>query len=384
MRSIYKYSMFLFVAAALTGIFSSCEDQEAGGAPSISYIRITAPASSDSLLVTAGQGQMIAIIGENLQNTQELWFNDQRASLTATLVTSTSIIVRVPTPIPGAITNELKLIFPNGESLVHNFVVDISKPLMARMKSEYVNTGDIATFYGDYFYEPLVVTFAGGVQGEVVSVEDQILEVTVPEGAEPGPVIITSNFGETESDFWFRDNRNIIASFDATLANGIWRGPPYIFASDAVIEPINGKFIRVNQALGAWPFFELYGGPAEGDIGQEAKNIPEEAIINPGGYNLKFELNTLESLTGANMRLHLGTADNSGLDAARQSSYYLWEANVHTAGEWQTITIPWENVYTGFPASAGGYSMFIYFHGPNALTHNFALDNIRVVPSTND
>jgi hypothetical protein len=384
MKPIYKYSVFLVVAVAMAGIFSACSDDEGGGQPLISYIRVTDPAASDSLLVTAGQGQMIAIIGENLGGAQEVWFNDQQAELTATFVTDNSIIVRIPSQIPDVVTHDITLVFANGQTLKHDFTLDISKPLVNRMKSEYVATGDAATFYGDYFYEPIVVTFSGGVQGEVVSIEDQEIQVTVPEGAEPGPITISSNFGTTETDFWFRDNRNIFASFDITLANGIWRGPDYIVSSDPNVTPVNSNFIRVNQAFGAWPFFELYGGPAEGDIGQEAGNIPDEAIINPAGFALKFEINTLESLAGASMRLHLGNADNAGLDAARQASFYVWESNLNTEGEWETVTIPFENVYQGFAASDAGYSMFIYFHGPNALKHNFAMDNMRVVPITTE
>ncbi len=387
MKRILNNSMFLLAALVLTGLLAACDDDEQGGTPMISYVRITSVASSDSLLASAGQGQMVAIMGRNLQNTTAIWFNDQQAALNPAFITGTSIITSVPSQIPEEITNKMTLTFADGSSLAHDFTVDISKPLVARMQSEYVNTGEVATFYGDYFYEPLVATFTGDVQGEIVSVEDDVLQVRVPDGAQPGPVTIASNFGVTETDFWFRDNRNIIASFDVPLVDGIWRGPDNIVASDADIAPVSGNFIRVNQNLGAWPFFELYGGPAEGDIGQEAANIPDEALINPDGYSLKFEVNTLASLTGANMRLHLGNADNSGLDAARQSLYYVWEANIDTEGQWETVTIPWATVYEAtdkFASSTGGYSMFIYFHGPNALEHNFGLDNIRVVPNSID
>jgi len=384
MKKIFKYSTFLLIATFATGIFIACDDDENTGQPRIDYIRITDPASSDSLIVTAGQGQMVAIMGEHLGSATELWFNDQQAVLTPTFITNTSIIARIPDQIPDAVNNKLTLVFANGSTLERDFVLDISKPEVTRMKSEYVNTGELATFYGNYFYEPLTVTFTGGVQAEITSLEDEEIEVKIPDGAQPGPVTIATNFGSTESDFWFQDTRNIIADFDEPLASGVWKGSDYVVASDPVVQPVSGKFMRLNKALGAWPFFEVYGGPREGDIGQQAKNIPEDAIINPAGFSLKFEINTLESLTGASMRLHLGNADNGGLDAARQSSYYTWEVNLNTGGEWQTVTIPFADVYKGFASSAEGYSMFIYFHGPNAVKHNFALDNLRVVPNEID
>ncbi len=382
MKAIYKYSLLLLAAIAMMGVFTSCDDESEGGEPRIIYVRVTKPSAADSLLVRAGQGQMVAIMGENLQDTREVWFNDQKATLTATLITKNTVIVRVPSQIPEVNTHELSLIFANGKSLTYDFSLDISDPRVDRMKSEYVEEGDVATFYGDFFYEPVKVTFAGGVEAEVVTVEDQMIQVIVPAGAQRGPVTITSFYGESETNLLFRDNRNIFASFDVPLVSGIWKGTDYIVSVDPAINAINGKFVRVNKSLGAWPYFELYGGPAEGDIGLEAGKIPEGALIDPDAYSLKFEINTLKSLTGAIMRLHLGNANNDGLGAARESKYYEWKVNLDTGGEWETVTIPWADVYKGF-SYAERYSMFIYFHGPNAVDHNFGLDNMRVVPNTN-
>ena len=385
LKSRYKIVLLLSITA-MAGVLTNCSDSE--GDPFIRYIRVTNPAASDSLLVTAGQGQMIAIIGENLQNTRQIWFNDQRATLNATFITSTSIILRVPSQIPEAITNELKLIFAGGESLIYDFTVDISKPLIARMKSEYVNTGETATFYGDYFYEPLVVTFTGGVEAEIVFVDDQTIEVEVPAGAQPGPVTIASNFGVTESDFWFLDNRNIIANFEGPFVNFVWRGNDFVVSSDPDISNINGKFVRVDRGeLGAWPYLEVYGGPTGGDIAAVTLNIPEAALLNPGAYSLKFEINTLDPITGANMRLYLGGADNSSFGDARNNIYYLWQPNLDTEGEWETVSIPWADVYAAnqsFPYNSSGYGMYIYFHGPNVANYNFGLDNVRVVPNIID
>lgn len=386
MKSRYKI-LFLGVALAMTGVLTNCSDEE-GGSPEISYVRITDPAVSDSLLVTAGQGQMVAIVGNNLQNTIEVWFNDQRSSLNATFVTNHSIITRVPSQIPETISNELKLIFANGDSLLHDFAVDISKPVISRMKSDYVNTGGEAVFYGDYFYEPLSVTFTGGAEGEIVSVEDQILVVKVPDGAQPGPVTVSNNFGETETDSWFRDNRNIIATFEGPFVNGFWRGGDFVVASDPNIENVNGKFMRVNKGpLGAWPYLELYGGPSDGDVATLTKVIPEEAFTKPAAYSLKFEINTLAAITGANMRLYLGGAPGGSFGDARNNIYYIWQPNLDTHGDWETVTIPWADVYAAnqqFAFNASGYGMYIYFHGPNAANYNFAIDNIRVVPTTNE
>ena len=54
MKFIYKYAMFLLAALATAGIFFACSDDDLpnNGEPMISYIRITDPSSSDSLIST--------------------------------------------------------------------------------------------------------------------------------------------------------------------------------------------------------------------------------------------------------------------------------------------------------------------------------------------
>jgi hypothetical protein len=386
MKLIYKTLILALLVCTSAGLFYSCsEDLVDGGAPSVSYVRITDPTSSDSLLVAAGQGQMIAIIGQNFQGIRQLWLNDQQASLNPIYITNTAIITRVPSKIPSEINNLMKMVFENGQTLEYDFSVDISEPAISYIKSEFVNTGDIATIYGDYFYEPIRVTFTGGIEGVIITREDQKLEIEIPDGVQPGPITITTNFGEIESDFWFRDNRNIIANFEGPFDNGFWRGGDFVVASDPDVTNINGKLVRLNKGeLAAYPYLEVYGGPADGDVALLTKVIPEGAFINPGGYSLKFEINTLASLTGANMRLYLGSAGGGTFGDARNNIYYTWLANVDTQGEWETITLPWADIYEAnqsFPYNSSGYGMYIYFHGPNAANYNFGMDNFRVVPN---
>ena len=381
MKLIYKYPMFLLVALAAGGIFFACSDEDLpnNGEPMISYIRITDPASSDSLVVSAGQGQMIAIMGENLGGARSLWINDQQAILSPTFITNNAIITRVPAQIPKEITNQMRVLFADGKSLTYDFAVDISEPLISYMKSEYVNTGEVATINGNYFYEPLVVKFSGGVVAELLSVEDEVIQVKVPDGAQPGPITITSNFGETESSFWFRDNRNLIATFDGTTS-GLWHGAELIVASDDDIEPIDGKFIRLKTDLGAWGWYEMYVGPSDSDVAVELKNIPADAFENPDRYSLKFEINTLKSLTGAAIHMYIGP-DMAG---KRNDVNYNWQPNINTAGQWETVTIPWDDVYEAnkeFPFNPNGYGISIHFSGPSPVTADFGFDNMRVVPN---
>src|SRR5678815_4141322 len=134
MKAINKILLVFLLSIGVASIFISCDkEDDDSGTPSVSYVRITRPSSSDSLLVGAGQGQLIAIVGNNLQECIEIWFNDQSSRLTPTYITNTTILVRIPTQIPLAINNKMKLVFKNGFVLNYYFALKISKQLISIM-----------------------------------------------------------------------------------------------------------------------------------------------------------------------------------------------------------------------------------------------------------
>lgn len=378
MKTFNKIVAILFMTVAFAGMYSSCKKDNDGGEPRIKYVRITAPESSDSLLVGAGQGRLIAIVGENLGKVQEIWFNDQKASITPPYITNTSILVVVPSPIPIVISNKIKMIFSDGRELLYDFVVEISEPYLQNMMCEYVNEGSIATIRGNYFYEPLKVIFAGGVEGQLVTVADNLLEVRVPAGALPGPITVKTNFGETVSDFWFRDNRNIFLSSDPFTG---WWNASYVVTNPGAGDPpaINGNYIRVKKAIGAWAWTEVAGGPASA-MGEISKNIPDAAILKPEDFYLKFELNTMKPYNGNLLKI------NAGL-AAEDNNAYQWKPPYDTKGQWQTIVIPWEEVVASYAVkptvNPNGYWTRLLFHGPGDLDADISFDNFRVVPKVN-
>ncbi len=379
MKKINKSILFFLLAFATMGVFISCEkDDSDGGEPRIKYVRITNPLSADSLLIGAGQGRLIAIMGENLQNAVEIWFNDQQAYLNPTYITSTSIIVNVPAPIPLDINNKMKLVFSNGFVLYHDFEVQISEPVLNNMKSEYVNEGDIALIRGNFFYEPLTVTFTGGVTGDLVLVEDQAIHVRVPAGAQPGPVTVSTNFGTTESEFWFRDNRNIFISSDPYEG---WWNASYVVSNPGPNDPpkINGNYIRVTKTLGGWSWNEIAGGPASA-MPVHSKNVPDAAILKPEDYNLKFEINTLKPYNGSTIRINVGLQ-------SEDNNAYQWQPPYDTQGEWQTVIIPFEDIVASYAVkpviNPNGYWTRLLMQGPNELDADIAFDNFRVVPKIN-
>ncbi len=379
MKKILKSLLLVTVIIGTAAGITSCEKDVTTGEPRIKYVRITDPESSDSLLVGAYQGNLIAIVGENLQDAQQIWFNDQQAALTPTYITSTTILVSIPSPIPIEITNKLKIVFSSGKTLEYDFEVQISEPVVSSMDCEYVPAGGIATIHGDFFYEPLTVTFAGGATAEIVSVEDKILKVKVPAGFQPGSITVTTNFGVTESDFWFNDNRNIFISSDPYTG---WWNSSYVVTSPGQGDPvsINGNYIRVKKEIGQWSWDGVAGGPPRA-MGEISKNVPAEAILKPKDYNLKFEVNTVKPYDNNVIKINVGLSQDFNNDE------YRWHPPYDTKGVWQTVTIPFEEVVASYEntgsnlsVSPDGYYTRILFHGPGDLDCDIAFDNFRVVP----
>lgn len=379
MKTVKRFLAVFMVAFTMVSIYSSCSKNDGSSAmlPRIKYVRVTRPESADSLLIGAGQGSLIAIIGEHLEKVKEIWFNDQRAVLTPTYITSTSVLVTVPNPIPQQITNKLKMVFSDGYVLLYDFQVQISKPLVSSMLSEYVNTGDIATIRGDYFYKPLTVTFTGGVTGEIVSVTDKIIQVKVPAGAQPGQITVKTNFGETKSNFWFRDNRNIFISSDPY--EGWWNAsyvvtPSSIGAGDP--PAINGNYIRVKKKIGDWTWNEIAGGPASA-MPVHSKNVPDAAILKPSDYNLKFEVNTLKPYNASIIRINVALN-------AEDNDAYQWKPPFDTKGQWQTVVIPFEDIVASYKVkptiNPNGYWTRLLIQGPGNWDADISFDNFRVVP----
>ncbi len=374
MKMKMKSIFMLAIGLAMAWIYVACSKDE-NLTPSIKFIRITDLNSSDSLLSAAYQASTIAIIGDNLANAREVWFNDLKASLTPTYITNTSIITTVPSDVPKVVTNTMTVVFGDGYRLEYPFSIVVSKPEVRSMGCEFVSVGNTATLRGKYFYEPLTVKFTGGATGVIKSVKDDLIEVTVPSGALSGPVTVTTNFGETISDFWFRDTRNIFVSSDPFTG---WWNPSYVVTNPSEGDPasINGNYIRLNKIVGAWAWTEVVGGPASA-MGAISKNIPDDAIMNPEDYNFKFEINTKKPYTSNLIKFNIGINSENN-DA------YKWEPPYDTKGEWQTVVIPFEEIAAKQPLAEtpnpNGYWARILMHGPGELDADISFDNLRIVP----
>jgi hypothetical protein len=189
---------------------------------------------------------------------------------------------------------------------------------------------------------------------------------------------VKTNFGETESEFWFRDNRNIFISSDPYEG---WWNQSYVVTNPGAGDPpkINGNYIRVTKVLGAWSWNEIAGGPATA-MPVHSKRVPDAAILKPSDYNLKFEINTLKPYNNSWIRINVGLN-------AEQNDNYLWKPPFDTKGQWQTVIIPFEEIVASYNpkpvVNPNGYWTRLLIQGPGELDADIAFDNFRIVPKVN-
>lgn len=393
-------------------ILNSCDDDSddgAGEVPEIKYIRITDPMASDSLVVRAFLGSTIALVGDNLGDVVEIWFNDQKAVLNVNYITDKAIIVTIPNEIPEEVTDQIKLITRSGVEYTYDFQVQVPQPLLNSMTCEYVPDGEVAVINGNYFLgdeeRPLQVFFPGNIEAEIESYTVDQIRVIVPEGVSPGPITVKSMYGSTRSSFYFRDDRNIFLDFDTKLGAGWRSGVTQASSPDGV----SGNYLALTGTLSDWAWIEdnlamnLWGG--------WSSNPDQQNPLFDLGQNslsdmvLKFEVNVVNPWAVGYLQCIFTPYDIPGPDGG--NAYYsdtslgraLWRPwfeigdSYQTEG-WITVSIPLtefrfshdasiNNLSLTYPDDFGGFTFFVWGPALDAELEQdlfIAIDNVRVVP----
>lgn len=435
MKKATKYIFLAALAAAVGASVSSCSETDAekdkDAQPVIKYVRPVEFDKSDSLLVGAPLGARVVFVGEGLGDVQQVWFNDQKARLNPTMVTSHTVIVDIPNLIPGEVNNTARFITSTGTTLDYPFNVLVPAPRVESMSCEYAQAGEVVTIKGAYFADdpnvPLTVSF-GNVPAKIRSIDQEVLEVEVPEGATEAPVVVTSIYGRSESGFHYKDTRGMMFDFDGLtgLGNNGWHARP--IENDGT--GISGNYMVLGNgttamsAAGDWNdsdfSFEYWAGSwnTPTDYPADGKRLFDFVDFKDfNNMSLKFEVCIPSSgawQAGAMQLIFAGTdkvsMGNAGTDiygntvAGCNNTFFQsdmarglwrpWTATeaYHTDGKWITVTLPIADfVYDKDGKGAGSFlaseadfasfQAFIWAGGVEGVecTPLIKIDNIRAV-----
>jgi len=291
------------------------------------------------------------------------------------------------------------MILADGTELQYDFVVDIAPPELYGIKCEYVPDGGTAVLYGDYLFEPTVI-FPDDLEGEVTNATKTEIEVTVPAGATTGTIIVKNTIGEAVSDFYFRDDRNVIVDFDTKL-HETWTAAIIYIDSVADADPCDGNYAEIqSDDVAAWDW--------ENNLAMMYWAKEDVPLANgiPSQLKFCFEVNVPEPWYDVPMEIYFAPFDGEhGRDLQDESgnyvtSFYRWRPykdGPYTTDGWITMSIPLSNFNYGhddgdIPPEQGTNPLtdisnlsninMMVFGAANPPTHpvKIYLDNVRIVP----
>jgi hypothetical protein len=284
--------LLVILVTAMGASFHSCEEypdayEATGGSPEVFYVRMPAHESADSLITSAFMENTIVLVGSNLTSIQEMYFNDQKAILNNSLVTSNTLFVNVPKNIPEEVTNKIYMVTTSKDTVLYDFSVLVPAPAVNRISNEYAFDNAEAILYGDYFIDdanvPLEITMAGNLAvTEILSIEKTQVRFIVPEGAQKGYINVSSIYGTSRSKFQFRDDRGLILDWDNLDAAGGWRSG--VLRNSDPVDGIAGNYV-------------YFTGDIPGDLSDWNEdgfsfNLWGSANGRPAGDLLDFDLAT--------------------------------------------------------------------------------------------
>ena len=421
----------MLLAAAALG-FASCEDYPdafvlADGVPTVNYVRY---ADRDVLIEQAFMGEVVCFVGENLCSVRELFFNDQKAVLNTSFITENTLVAAVPGNLPKVKTDKVYMITKGQDTVSVDFKVMMPAPQIKSMSCEFQQPGTDVTVYGNYFAEPMTITFEDGNGPAVTSFKSvSMTEVTftIPADAEPGKIKIETESGLARSPFSYHDFcGGLITDFDGgtdVVPQG-WN-----FSGTYSSEGgISGNYVELKSANpmspdGAWNEdfkIDFWCGTWDGDPmdNMSGPGVPICNIIDFTNWQnmaLKFELFIPSSnpwMAGAmqlifcssdkaandswqnNTFVHTSATDG-GLDLCR-GLYRPWEAtgSFDTGDKWITVTVPFSEFTYNADGTSGAvplakpedFATFVIWPWSGGVigtecTPIFRIDNLRAVPA---
>lgn len=391
------YLLMAIGASVGAASLQSCDDSDAqadrGKTPSVEYVRVCDPEAADSLLVRASMGQNICLMGSNLGDVREIWFNDQKALLNPTLITSFSIIVTVPNRIPDEVTNEITLVTGQGNRATFPFEVVVPNPLIQSVSCEYAKPGDIIEITGDFFIEPKVYFSGAQSEARIESFSQQSISVEVPAGVVEGPLTVESIYGRTRSGFNFLDTTGLITNFDDGYINPWGRGT---ITTDP--DAISGNYLLMESpALSAWAWSDSmmwgYWAYADGASG----NVPiAQGDISTLCLKFETEIETWQDVPMLFWFQKWSPGGNLSPDDAQyaQAHWKPWIKNgaktdARTDG-WVTVSIPLtefkynkeenlDNLSIGDISAYTDLNIMVFGAGDITAPMKVKMDNFRIV-----
>jgi hypothetical protein len=255
--------------------------------------------------------------------------------VTVTGATETEIVVTVPS---GTLSGPITLVTTNGTEITSTQSLTIlasNVPLITSMPLT-MKPGQMITIQGEKLNLLTDVIFPGEVKATMFGEKSAtILEVVVPSTVAKGKGKIRFVTFENE----FTESPEVMISgvdpvVDPTLVyfnfdgKNSWWGDAGAAENDPALSLDGTNYWRVNKACSGWTGLFWRNGKNDFPADQIGTDVDK--------YVVKFDINTLEPMTGGQLRLRFNGSEGD--------FWYLWapwaESGSYTTDGWITVTIP--------------------------------------------
>ncbi|MFC5623409.1 hypothetical protein SAMN06265367_104113 [Algoriphagus winogradskyi] len=415
-----RSSHSVLVASALLMVLAlgACteEDEINVGPPTIERVRNTDPTTADSAFTSATLGSTLAILGNNLLGTQQVYLNDYPLGVNTAYVTNNTVIVTVGDSVPTVATNPnvpntLRLVNKAGEAIME-FQTLPPAPQITQVKNQYVKAGDDLTLFGRYFYFVDTVYFPGEdafvTTGITTNAAGSSLTVKVPDNLDFSEgqtirVVTKSGGSATNRNTQIYADRGMVADFDT---NGALEWPwnwgwgisgEMILPSQPGISGLDGNFGGMNQAFPAnygWNNDKVINLTNWGGVQIFPEGEGYEPSTPATNYDIRFEvaINTTASIAGLEMQIWYPDSQGNELSYNIPLSDFIKT----TDGSWHTLSANMTrltngstrlNTYGDFLKGDGGgvkqLRLVVINTTSNDIQAVLGVDNVRVVRAVN-
>jgi hypothetical protein len=376
-RNLYTYLATAVVALiVLMGGFSmnSCKKSTSDAMPVVTSFRVT---EKDSAITAGSFGLTIAIMGQDLQDVQEVWFNDLKAALNPNFVTSSDIICAIPSTLPGVITNKVKLVTKSGLEYTTDFKVILPPPVILSLYNEMAAPGSVTKVLGNAFYFIKEVKF-GNLPATITDATPNAITVTVPAGAAAGSLItVTGEGGTVVSKFKYKDPGMWLFDFDQNATSwgsvACWGGMQYRADNESINKQfgyIQGTDLPPSSWNNDWVISTCWF-----DYGYNNVDYSKKV--------LKFEVNAKvpwvwsDALGSADHAELLITINGGKTYSFRPEESLVYRTNGFTTTGWMTVSVPMSDFGIGV-ATINDFQLV--FKTNKQVYSKFAtyIDNFRV------
>ena len=342
MNKIINMKKGVLMAALMTVIalgFTSCKDDDSSsGQPEITGVRVCDPAKADSLFTKSAQGQVIAIIGRNLNDALKVYINDQSVGFSPTMNTDHSIIVTVPSESKGfqltAFNSELKdeiRVETTHGIATYAFKVLGAYPQISRIQGSYPRSaGDKLNVYGLNLYSIESLYFTDATYEEISTTKWEKV---------PGNHIAVSDYEIVKQDRYLNANQSYEVSSQIELIT-----PELPFSEGTLVVECAAGIVYI-------PYTKLPGKPVITNVSTDMP-IPGTELLITGREFVQVESVSYGDVT-------LTTDDFTVADSEDQISIPF--NKLPSAGSGTTLTIK----------TPGGTATQEYFYVTDGLILNF-------------